>query len=331
MELAIKENLPCDVTGMGSALLDITVSVDTALLDEFGFQKGSMRLIDEDNSKAILKRIDGFDFAFSPGGSAANAIAAVNSFGGSALLLGAVGKDNYGRIYINETEKAGIKTHLKIHDGLSGHAITFITPDGERTFATHLGAALKFSEDSITKQDITLSKVLHIEAYLFEIDELYKTCLKAMKFAKDSGTLVSIDLSDSLLVERIYDRMKQTVEEYADIVFANEDEAFCFTGKRETAALEELARLCPFAIVKLGERGSLIKTVGHVYEIDAVKTNIVNTNGAGDIYAGGIIYGLTHGLGAQKSGNIASAAASLIVSNEKARLDKKIDALSLVK
>jgi sugar/nucleoside kinase (ribokinase family) len=331
MKLAIKENSLYDVTGIGSALLDITVSVNTALLDEFGFQKGSMHLIDEESSKAVLKRLEGFNFSFSPGGSAANTIAGVNSLGGNALLLGTVGSDDHGRVYISETEKTGVKTHIGIHDGLSGHAVTFITPDGERTFATHLGAALKFSENDIVKQDITSSKVLHIEAYLFEIDELYKACLKAIKFAKDGGTLVSIDLSDSSLVERIYGKMRQTVEEYADIVFANEDEAFCFTGKREAAALEELARLCRFAIVKLGERGSLIKTEGHVYEISAVKTNVVNTNGAGDIYAGGIIYGLTHGLSVQKSGYIASAAASLIVGSEKARLDKKIDALSLIK
>ena len=331
MKLAIKENSLYDVTGIGSALLDITVSIDAVLLDEFGFQKGSMRLIDEKSSKTVLKRIDGFDISFSPGGSAANAIAGVNNLGGSALLLGAVGSDDYGRIYISETEKIGVKTQVGIYDELSGHAVTFITPDGERTFATHLGAALKFSEDNITEHDITSSKVLHIEAYLFEIDKLYKACLKAIKFAKNGGTLVSIDLSDGFLIERIYNRMKQTVEEYADIVFANGDEAFCFTGKREVAALEELARLCRFAVVKLGEHGSLIKTDGRIYEINAVKTNTVNTNGAGDMYAGGIIYGLTHGFDAQKSGDIASAAASLIVSSEKARLDKKINALSLIK
>jgi len=331
MKLAIKENSLYDVTGVGSALLDITVSVNAALLDELGFQKGSMRLIDEESGKTVLKRLEGFNLSFSPGGSAANATAGVNSLGGNALLLSAAGNDDYGRIYISETEKTGVKTRIGIRDGLSGHAITFITPDGERTFATHLGAALKFSENDVVKQDITSSKILHIEAYLFEIDELYKACLKAIKFAKDSGTLVSIDLSDSSLIERIYDKMRRTVEEYADIVFANEDEAFCFTGKRETAALEELARLCRFAVVKLGERGSLIKTDGRIYEIKAVKTNVVNTNGAGDIYAGGIIYGLTHGFDVQKSGDIASAAASLIVNSEKARLDKKIDAASLVK
>ena len=330
MKLAIKKDTLYDVTGIGSVLLDITVSVDATLLDELGFQKGSMRLIDESFSKAILKRIEGFDLAFSPGGSAANAVAGVNSLGGKALLLGSAGSDDYGRIYISETEKAGVKTRIGIYDGLSGHAITFITPDGERTFATHLGAALKFSDDNIIEQDITSSKVLHLEAYLFEMDELYKACLKAMNFAKNSGTLVSIDLSDSSLIERIYDRTRQAVEEYADIVFANEDEIFCFTGKKETAALEELAHLCRFAVVKLGDRGSLIKTDGRIYEINAVKTSIVNTNGAGDIYAGGIIYGLTHGFDVQKSGDIASAAASLVVSSEKARLDKKIDARSLI-
>jgi len=330
MKLAIKENLPYDVTGIGSALLDITVSVDYALLDKLGFQKGSMHLIDEKRSKAVLKMLDGLDLVFSPGGSAANAIAGVSSLGGRALFLGAVGNDDYGRTYISETEKTGVKTHIGVYDGLSGHAITFITPDGERTFATHLGAALKFSEDNIVEQDIASSKVLHIEAYLLEIDELYKTCLRTIKFAKANGVLVSIDLSDSFLVERIRDRMRQTVEEYADIIFANEDEAFSFTGKREAAALEELARLCHFAVIKLGERGSLIKTDDRIYEISGVKTNTVNTNGAGDIYAAGIIYGLTHGLDAQKSGDIASAAASLIVGSEKARLDKKINALSLI-
>jgi sugar/nucleoside kinase (ribokinase family) len=328
----MKKNTPYDVVGMGSALLDITVRSDDALLAQLGFQKGSMHLIDAKQSAAILKRIEGLSPKFSPGGSAANATAGVNDLGGRGLFLGAVGDDDYGRIYIRETEKTGVKTRIGVYNTLSGHAVTFITPDGERTFATHLGAALNFSERDVNEDDIDSSKVIHLEAYLFEMDDLYRACVKAMKAAKTSGTLVSIDLSDSSLVERIYDRIRLTVEEYADILFANEEEAFRFTGERdESSALDKLAAICPFAAVKTGERGSLIKANGQVYKINAVKTHTVNTNGAGDIYAAGILYGLTHGLTVEDSGNIASAAAALIVASHGARLEEKIDALALIK
>lgn len=329
MKLNIKKNSSYGVTAIGSALLDITAEIDNELLAELQLTKGGMHLVEAGQSHAILQRISEIKVLYSAGGSAANAVAGVVDLGGNGLFLGSVGNDEYGRMYINETEQSGVKANLGKYSEMTGTAITLITPDGERTFATHLGAALNFSESDVHESDITASSILHLEGYLFEMDNLYNACLKAMQIAKQNGVLISIDLADSLLIERIYDRMYGVVEKYADIVFADEDESYRFTGKKEVEALDELEKLCTLAVVKIGERGSLIKINGQFQKIEPVETKVINTNGAGDMYAAGILYGVTHGLDIAASGRLASAAASLVVGRSTARLCEKIDGMSL--
>lgn len=330
MKLNVKQNSIYDVVAIGSALLDITVEIDDELLSELGLQKSSMHLVESGQSHAILKRIKEFDVSYSPGGSSANTLAGVNDLGGRGLFLGSVGNDAYGNMYINETEKSGVKSNIGKYDEMTGTAITLVTSEGERTFATHLGAALNFSEEDVNEAEIAASSILHLEGYLFEMDNLYNACIKAMQAAKRNGVLVSIDLADSRLIERIYDRMRDSVENYADIVFADEEESLSFTGKKGKEALEDMGKLCSLAVVKIGARGSLIRASGQVYEIAPVKTEVVNTNGAGDMYAAGILYGLTQGLDVERAGRLASAAASLVVGRSSARLGEKVEGKSLI-
>ncbi len=325
MALIKNNNAKFDVVGIGSALLDFTVEVDDAHLASAGLTKGQMHLIDSERSKEIFKTISGMKIETTPGGSAANTLAGVAGFGGRALFIGEVGNDENGRIYINETEKSGVNTRIGNHDSISGHAITFITPDSERTFATHLGAALFLDEMDIKEEDIKNSKILHLEGYLFEPDNLYAASLKAMKAAKKNGVLISVDLSDAGLVGRIFDRLKSVVNDYADIVFANETEAFAFTGVKEAEALEAISKMCTLSIVKLGADGSLIKTKEEMHQIKSFKTQVVNTNGAGDMYAAGLLYGISNGYSLKDSGRIGSYASSLVVAQPGARLGRKLD------
>jgi sugar/nucleoside kinase (ribokinase family) len=274
----------------------------------------------------IFKAVSGMEIETTPGGSAANTLAGVAGFGGKSLFIGKVGNDENGKIYIAETEKAGVKARIGIHDSISGHAIAFITSDSERTFATHLGASLFLDEKDINEEDIKNSRILHLEGYLFEPDNLYAASVKAMKIAKENGVLVSVDLSDAGLVGRIFDRLKSVVKDYADIVFANETEALSFTGLNEGEALDAISQLCSLSVVKLGAEGSLIKTKDEMHRIKSFKTSVVNTNGAGDMYAAGLLYGIANGYSLNDAGRIGSYASSLVVAQPGARLSRKIDA-----
>ena len=309
-----------DVIGIGSALLDFIVRVDDADLDAFGLTKGGMQLIDEGRSREILARLAGREMEISPGGSAANTLAGLAMLGGQGVFLGTVGTDEHGDRYIQETEKSGVKTQISRHDSMTGHAITFITPDSERSFATHLGAALHFGSDNVSEELIKKSKIIHFEGYLFEPPNLREACMRAIEIAKRNDVLVSIDLSDPSLIERIRPIFNEVTREYADILFVNEEEAKVFTGKEREDALKDIHDLCQFAVVKLGEEGSLIETGDTVYRIPSYRTDVVNTNGAGDMYDAGVLYGITSGFRADRAGKIGSYLSSKVVSQVGARL-----------
>jgi len=319
-----------DVTGIGSALLDFMVSVDDSFLAEMGLQKGGMHLIDEARSREIFNIISNLKMEIIPGGSSANTVAGLAALGGKGAFVGRVADDDNGASYIDQTTGSGVESFITKGSGITGHAITFITPDLERTFATHLGAALDLSPDNVDESLIERSSFLHLEGYLFEADNLRQVCFKAMKAAKSAGTLVSIDLADPGLIERAGAVLEDAVDNYADIVFVNENEALKFTGSPEEEALDLLSNRCSFAVVKLGERGSLIKTAGNIVKIPSYRVDVVNTNGAGDMYAAGILYGLAKGFDPETSGRIGSYAASLVVASSGARYKGAVDLTGII-
>jgi len=327
--MIIKKN-NYDVTGIGSALLDFMVSVDDSFLKEMGLQKGGMHLIDEARSREIFKIISNLKMEIIPGGSSANTVAGLAALGGKGAFVGRVADDDNGASYIDQTTGSGVESFITKGSGITGHAITFITPDLERTFATHLGAALDLSPDNVDESLISSSSLLHLEGYLFEADNLRQVCFKAMKAAKSAGTLVSIDLADPGLIERAGAVLEDAVDNFADIVFVNENEALKFTGSPEEEALDLLSNRCSFAVVKLGERGSLIKTAGKTVKIPSYSVDVVNTNGAGDMYAAGILYGLSKGFDPEKSGRIGSYAASLVVASPGARYRGSVDLSGII-
>ena len=198
-----------------------------------------------------------------------------------------------------------------------------MTRDGERTFATHLGAARHFRSEHIVLSEIAKSKILHIEGYMLGEPETREAMVDAMKYAEEHGTLVSVDLSAPGVITNNLVVLKDIVKQYVDIVFVNEDEAYAFTGKRELEALHEICELCSIAIVKLGERGSLIKGEGMVYTVEPSRVAIVNTNGAGDMYAAGFLHGLAYGHPMDSIGKVASHAAALVVASPGARIHEK--------
>ncbi|HNX23758.1 MAG TPA: adenosine kinase [Spirochaetota bacterium] len=319
-----------DVTGIGSALLDFMVEVDDSFISSLGLKKGEMHLVDAERSMEIFKLLQSMKIHVAPGGSCANTIAGMAMMGGKCSFIGRVASDDYATTYIDKTVEAGVTSFIRKGKGMTGHAITFITPDSERTFATHLGAAVELSADEIDYSVMENSSILHLEGYLFEPENLRDVCYRSMKVAKESGTLISVDLADPALVGRIKNIFTDVAEKFADIIFVNEEEAAAFTGKRDEEALKVLSGFSDIAIVKLGAKGSIIKSGNEIVKVDAVKTNVINTNGAGDMYAAGFLYGLSSGRSIEISGKIASYAASLAVASAGARVESKIDLKGII-
>lgn len=314
-----------DLIGFGNPLLDFTLEVSDSFLKELNFEKGKMYLVSKEESQKILDKIKDFQLKISPGGSSANTIAGVACLGGKCAFIGKVGNDLNGELYESRTREEGVFTILlKDNNEITGNAIVFITPDFERTFAVHLGASIFFRKKDIPEDELKNSGILHLEAYQLEDPELMKAILHAVAIAKENNAKISLDMSDSSLIKRNLDLFRNFIEKNVDIVFANESEAEALTGKKTEQALEEISRMCELVIVKLGEKGSLIKKGKEVYRIPAYKANIINTNGAGDMYAAGILYSISKNLDLENAGKIASYAASLVVGKEGARFGKEL-------
>ncbi len=312
------------VAGIGSALLDLTYNVDDNLIKDLGLIKGEMQLISKEKSIEILNKLKNFSSKISPGGSASNTLAGVSYLGGKSFFISKLGRDNNGTLYKEKTCEAGVDSFFKEDEKeITGNAFTFITPDFERTFAVYLGASSLFDRQDIEESIVAESEILHFEGYQLGNPSTKDIILYLAKIAKENNILVSLDLSDAGIVKANLDLFKDFIKEYADIVFANESEALAFSGKQSYEALLEISKLCKIVIMKLGEEGSLIKIKDIIYEIPSYKTKVVNTNGAGDMYSAGILYGIANSIPIEKAGKLASYAASLIVGKSEARLSKE--------
>lgn len=320
----IQPNSGYDILGIGNPLLDIVINVTDEQLQALNLAKGSMTLISREESQAILAVLNGMGKEYSPGGSSANTMSGVNALGNKAAILGVIGSDEHGRLYSGYTENEGMISRLVQHESqATGHALILITPDGERTMGAHLGAAVTLETQHLSEEEISQAKILHIEAYQLEDPVIYQVLLKAFAVAKNNNTKISLDLSDASLIARNRSLFEKVIKEHIDIVFANEAEALEYTGKEPKEALHELAEHCTIAVVKLGAKGSLIKCEGQVHAIAPYKVEMINTNGAGDMYAAGILHGLINGLDMQTAGEIASHVSALVVASPGARLDRK--------
>jgi len=313
-----------DVVGMGHALMDIIVTVDDDFLKELDVAKGSMTLIDDTKHAALIKMLSDKDLLKATGGSASNTIKGVSILGGFGAFMGMIGNDDYGKTYEKLLLKSDVKPALGKCGKDTGIAIICITPDGERTMLTYLGAASEFRIENVDEDIIKKSKILHVEGYFIGNPETEKAVMKAMEIAKANHRKISIDLSDPGLIQGKIESIKTLLKEYVDIVFVNEYEAKAFTGVEEEDAVHILSEYCDVAIVKLGAKGSIIKHRNKIHNIPVHKVEVVNTNGAGDAYASGILYAIAHDIPIDKAGTLASYISSKVVSIAEATLDHSI-------
>ena len=306
-----------EIIGIGSALVDITVRVDNAFLEAENLAKGGMTLVDEERAKRLLDKFPQEQRELSPGGSTANVMASFAHCGGRAGFIGKIGDDEMGRYFRTDTEKAGVKFLGPVsREAPTGTVLTLVTPDGERTFATHLGAAIRMKPSEISPQLLSQAPIVHVEAYLVSNRELIEFVLDA---AKANGQRISIDLSSFDVVDANREFFEQIAKRRLDIIFANEDESRAFTGLAPEESLEVLSGVCEVAVVKVGAGGSFVANGERKVFMQAEKVRVEDTNGAGDAYAGGVLFGLCRGMDIEVCGRIGTKAGALIVSQRGAR------------
>ena len=309
------------VLGIGNALVDVMIATENdTIIEKFGLLKGSMTLVDANLSAQIYKAVSELKTEVATGGSAANTIHALASLGGSCGYLGKIKDDDLGNSFKTEFEEKSIKTHLYFSEKSTGRVMAMVSPDSERTMATYLGAAADLNPTDINEEDFKAYKILYIEGYLVQDHNLIE---EAIVTAKNLGLQIAIDLSSFNIVEQNLDFLKRIISEYVDIVFANEEEALAYTGKKPDEALIEIARQSEIAIVKTGKTGSLIKQGDKVVTVAPVSAKAVDTTGAGDSYAAGFLYGYTKGYNLEVCGKIASLVSAKMVEVMGAKLPEE--------
>jgi len=305
-----------DVIGLGNALMDFLVEVEDSFIEQLGVNKGQFNLIEEEETaKSILQQLGHLDIKMVSGGSVANTIKGIARLGGKTVLYGKVGADNYGQAFIDDVRGYGIIPKITRSEQTTGHVISLVTPDAERTMSAYLGATMTYTKEEVLSglsEYIQSSKILHLEGYQLD-NQAKEVVLHAMELAKQHNTKVSIDVSDPGVIERNKDILKEIVKDYVDIIFLNEDEAKAYTGLEEEEALKKIAEDVDIAVVKLGKRGSLIYHNNQVYKIDPVLVDAVDTTGAGDTFAAGFLYGYTQNWTLDKAGKLGSIMAAKIV------------------
>lgn len=299
------------VLGMGNALVDIMIRIpDEQVFAEFGLLKGGMRLVDADFITRLLNRLSGLPVEKAPGGSAANSMNGIANLGLETGFIGKVADDELGAFMKTDMIRSGISPVLFHGVAPTGIAVALITPDSERTFAVNLGCAIELSSSDISPEMFSGYDYFHIEGYLVQNKELLS---KAIKLAKEAGALVSLDLASFDVVQEHLAFLNEIVENYVDIVFANEDEAKAFTKRDPEPALHEISKVVSHAVVKIGEKGSMIKCGDQKHKIGVVKANSIDTTGAGDLYAAGFLYGLAKKQPLETCGRIGALLAGKVI------------------
>ena len=298
------------VLGLGNALTDILLQVSEDDLREIGFPKGSMNLIDKQKAEDLQTRFLSVRKRLVAGGSSANMVTAVAQLGGKAAFIGKVGNDEVGDFYREDMVKNGVKPMLLTSPLMSGCCIVLITPDGERTFCTYLGAAADLKADDIRKEAFVGYDICHVEGYLVQDHALIE---KALRTAKEQGCMVSLDLASYNVVNESQMFLKELIYKYVDIVFANEDESFAYTHLNPEESAATIAQQCDIAVVKVGKRGSYVQQGAQRHHIGAITTACLDSTGAGDLYAGGFLHALSDGFDLRRCGEIGTIAAGRVV------------------
>lgn len=316
-----------DVFGVGNALVDIQARVDDSLVSDLGFDKGIMTLVDEARQVDVLRKLNGRPLHRCAGGSAANTVVALAEFGGSAAFVGKVGSDEVGRFFLQDMRELGVTIDVTPAAAATGTCAVLITEDAQRTMLTNLGASVTLTSNDIQENHVKAAQYIYIEGYLLTNESTKAAAYHAMEVAKENGTKVAFTASDPFLVNMIRDEIWDLITGPVDLFFCNQEEAKSLTGQSDPiACAAKIHEHAENVALTLGEKGSLIMHGGDAFPIEGVPIHAVDTTGAGDMYAGGLLYGITNGMSWRQAGHLASHAAARIVEQMGARLERKFTA-----
>jgi sugar/nucleoside kinase (ribokinase family) len=319
-----------DVAGIGNAIVDILARTDDGFLDRHGLDKGSMRLIDEDQAHALYGEM-GPAVEIS-GGSAANTIAGIASFGGSAAFIGKVRDDQLGEVFAHDIRSLGVAfdTAPAVAGPSTARCMVLVTPDGERTLNTYLGASVGLGPEDVNADLIAGARVTYLEGYLWDPAAAKEAFVKAARLAHRADRIVALTLSDAFCVDRHRAEFRQLVAGEVDLLFANESEiTSLYQVKDFDAALQAVRHDCNLAVLTRSEKGCVIVGGAEVHVVDAHQVDrVVDSTGAGDLFAAGFLYGLTHDRPLVDCGRLGALAAAEVISHIGARPQVALDALA---
>jgi len=317
------------VYGIGNALVDMEFETNDTFFKENGIEKGLMTLIEEDQQELLLSNLEK-QFGLkkrASGGSAANTIVAISQFGGDTFYACKVADDEPGDFYMKDLAKAGVKTKLADvkDEGVTGKCMVMVTDDAERTMNTYLGITTDFSIKDLHTEELKQSKYLYIEGYLVTSDVSRNAAVHARKIANENNVKTAFTFSDPAMVTYFKEGVTEIIGDGVDVLFCNEEEAQTFTDKKSLdEAIPELQKVAKKLVITLGKKGAKVVTDGDVVNIEASPVQAKDTNGAGDMFAGAFMYGLTQGMSDRDAGMLASESAARIVATFGARLEKNV-------
>lgn len=313
------------VYAIGNALLDMEFEVSTDLLQELKIDKGVMTLIEEDHQRDILRQLSDFPCKQSCGGSAANSIIAVSQLGGKCFYSCKVANDKAGSFYLEDLLRYGVDTNLQHHQpeaGITGKCLVLVTPDADRTMNTFLGTAGELSSNELVSEAIADSEYVYIEGYLVGDPRGKEAAIKACNIAKSAGVKIALALSDLNMVKYFKTEILSIIGSGIDFLFANESEALKMAETEDiSVAIDYLKTFAKGFAITRGAEGSLIFDGQEVIKIAPVKVKAIDTLGAGDMFAGVFLYGITHGMSFSEAGNLASLASARLVTSLGPRLE----------
>ena len=324
------------VYGIGNALVDMEFETSEDFFKEKGIEKGLMTLIEKEQQEELLSSLEkkfGLKKRAS-GGSAANTIVAVSQFGGNTFYACKVADDEPGDFYMKDLSSAGVETKLADvkEEGVTGKCMVMVTDDAERTMNTYLGITTDFSIKDLHIEELKNSEYLYIEGYLVTSDVSRNAAVHARKIANENNVKTAFTFSDPAMVTYFKEGVAEIIGDGVDVLFCNEEEAQTFTGKESLDdAITELQKIAKKVVVTLGAKGARVITEGKIVDIEASPVTAKDTNGAGDMFAGAFMYGLTQGMSDRDAGMLASESAARLVATFGARLEKEVQQAILSK
>ncbi|MCP4189551.1 MAG: adenosine kinase [Planctomycetaceae bacterium] len=319
----MNQSAELDVFGVGNAMVDILAMVGDDFIREHDLPRGGMLLVDSEKQGRLLRELDHASLEMQSGGSAANTIISVALSGGTGFYTGKVARDPNGEFYRQDMVAAGIHfdvTPAPEDSGPTGSCLVLTTPDAERTMCTHLGVSIELADTDIDVDQLGRCKLAYIEGYLWDAPGPRQACIKAMEQANRLGVKTAFTFSDPFLVDRFPEDFRRVVHDYCDILFCNAEEA---KQLMEIESLEKATELlghrAELVFVTDGANGCLVSYQGEVKRIDGFKVDAIDTVGAGDAFAGGVLFGLANGYEPQRAARWGNYLASRVVTIHGAR------------